>query len=96
MNLYLLAVVLVMSSGFPGIFLRRWGGEVSAVLMSLGAVIGLTAAIRVLAGGPVATLALPPAPLASAGLLTLDPIAAFFALPVFLLLACAAIYGIVR
>ena len=94
MSLYLLAVLLVMSSGFPGLFLRRRGGEVAAVLMGLGALIGLTAAIRVLAGGPVATLALPPAPLASPGLLTLDPIAAFFALPVFLLPACAAIYGI--
>jgi len=94
MRLYLLAVLLMMSSGFPGLFLRRRGGEVAAVLMSLGAVIGLTAAIRVLAGGPVATFALPPAPLATAGLLTLDPIGAFFAIPVFLLPACAAIYGI--
>ena len=94
MRLYLLAVLLMMSSGFPGLFLRRRGGEVAAVLMSLGAVIGLTAAIRVLAGGPVATFALPPAPLATAGLLTLDLIGAFFAIPVFLLPACAAIYGI--
>ncbi len=94
MSLYLLAVVLMMSSGFPGLFLRRRGGEVAAVLMGLGAVLGLTAAIGVLAGGPVATLGIPPAPLASPGLLTLDPIAAFFALPVFLLLACVAVYGI--
>jgi hydrogenase-4 component B len=94
MSLYLLAILLMLSSGFPGIFLRRRGGEVAAGLMGLGAVMGLTAAIRVLAGGPIASLALPPAPLASAGLLTLDPIAALFALPVFLLTACAAIYGI--
>jgi hydrogenase-4 component B len=83
-----------MSSGFPGLFLRRRGGEVAAVLMGMGAVIGITAAIRVLVGGPVTTLVLPPAPLATAGLLTLDPIAAFFAIPVFLLPACAATYGI--
>jgi hydrogenase-4 component B len=94
MRLHLLAVLLVMGSGFPGLFLRRRGGEVAAILMGLGAAIGMTAAIRVLAGGPVATLELPPAPMATAGLLTLDPIAAFFAIPVFLLPACAAIYGI--
>jgi hydrogenase-4 component B len=93
MRLYLLAILLVMSSGVPGLFLRRRGGAVAAVLMGLGAVIGLVAAIQVLAGGPVTALALPPAPLATAGLLTLDPIAAFFAIPVFLLPACAAIYG---
>ena len=39
-------------------------------------------------------LALPTTPTGSAGLLTLDPIAALFAIPVFLLSACAAIYGI--
>ena len=94
MRLYLLAMVLVMISGFPGVFLRRWGGEVAAVVMGLGALLGLAAAIRVLSGGPVAILTLPPAPLASAGLLTLDPIAALFSVPVFLLPACAAIYGI--
>ncbi|MDR3683386.1 MAG: proton-conducting transporter membrane subunit [Geothrix sp.] len=94
MSLYLLAILLAMSSGFPGLFLRRRGGEVAAALMGLGAVIGLWAAIRVLAGGPVPTLVLPPAPMATAGLLTLDPIAAFFAIPVFLLPACAAVYGI--
>ena len=94
MSLYLLAVVLVLISGLPGVFLRRWGGEVAAALMGLGAVSGMAAAIRVLAGGPAGTLTLPPTPLGSAGLLTLDPIAAFFAIPVFLLPACAAIYGI--
>jgi formate hydrogenlyase subunit 3/multisubunit Na+/H+ antiporter MnhD subunit len=94
MSLYLLAVVLVLISGFPGLVLRRRGGEVAAVLMGLGAVIGLAAAVRVLSGGPVAILTLPPAPLASVGLLTLDPIAALFSIPVFLLPACAASYGI--
>lgn len=94
MRLYLLAVLLVLSSGCPGLFLRRRGGEVAAALMSGGALLGLAAALRVLAGGPVLTLALPATPMGSAGLLTLDPIAALFALPVFLLAACAAIYGI--
>ena len=94
MTIYLLAILFVLSSGVPGLFLRRRGGEVAAVLMGLGALLGLAAALRVLAGGPIATLALPPAPLSSAGLLTLDPIAAFFAIPVFLLSACGAVYGI--
>ena len=94
MSLYLLAVVLVLISGFPGIFLRRRGGEVAAALMGLGALAGMVAAVRVLHGDPVATLVLPAAPLASAGLLALDPIAALFSLPVFLLPACASIYGI--
>jgi hydrogenase-4 component B len=62
--------------------------------MGLGAAAGIASAIRVLAGGPITAIALPPTPMGSAGLLTLDPIAAFFALPVFLLSACAAVYGI--
>jgi hydrogenase-4 component B len=67
---------------------------VAAVLMGLGALLGISAAIRVLGGGSVPTLALPAAPLATPGLLTLDAIAAFFAVPVFLLPACAAVYGL--
>ncbi len=94
MTLYLLAIGLVLSSGVPGLFLRRRGGEVAAALMSLGALAGLAAALRVLAGGSVQAFALPPTPMGTAGLLTLDPIGALFALPVFLLSACAAIYGI--
>jgi hydrogenase-4 component B len=94
MRLHLLAVLLAMSSGFPGLFLRRRGREVGAVLMGLGAALGLAAAIRVLAGGPVTSQVLPPAPMATAGLLVLDPIAAFFAIPVFLLPACASVYGL--
>jgi hydrogenase-4 component B len=94
MRLYLLAILLVMGSGVPGLFLRRRGGEVAAALMSLGAVFGLAAAIQALAGGSMATLRLPPPPLMTPGLLTLDPIGAWFAMPVFLLSACAAIYGI--
>ncbi len=94
MNLYLCAVVVVLSSGVPGLFLRRRGGAVAAVLMSLGALLGVAAALWVLAGGPVQVFALPPTPMGAAGLLTLDPIGALFALPVFLLSACAAIYGI--
>lgn len=94
MTLYLVAVVLVMISGFPGMILRRRGGEVAAGLMGLGAAAGIGAAIWVLAGGVAGSLALPLTPFGSAGLLTLDPIAALFALPVFLLPACAAVYGL--
>jgi len=94
MSLYLLAVLLAAVSGLPGLFLRRRGGGVAAGLMGLAAVLGIAAALRVLAGGAAGRLGLPAAPLGSPGLLVLDPIAAWFLLPVLLLSACGAMFGL--
>lgn len=94
MTLYLVAVLLAALSGLPGLFLARRGGEVAGGLLGLAALLGIGAALRVLLGGPVPELCLPAQPLGSPGLLRLDPIAAWFLIPVLLLSACGAWYGI--
>lgn len=94
MSLALLALLVAAVSGVPGLFLRRRGGEVAAALLGLAAVLGLMAALRVLAGGPGGTLLLRTAALGSPGLLVLDPLAAFFSLPVLLLSFCGGLYGV--
>jgi hydrogenase-4 component B len=94
MSLYLLAVLLAAISGLPGLFLRRRGGEVAAGVLGLAALLGLGAAGRVLAGGGAGQAFLPAAPLGTVGLLVLDPVAAWFLLPVFLVSACGALFGL--
>lgn len=94
MSLYLLAVLLAAVSGLPGLVLRRRGGEVAAGLMGTAAVLGIAAAVRVLTGGAAGRLVLPAAPLGSPGLLVLDPLAAWFLLPVLLLSACGAVFAL--
>ncbi|HJW72414.1 MAG TPA: proton-conducting transporter membrane subunit [Geothrix sp.] len=93
MSCYVLAVLLAALSGFPGLFLKRRGGEVAAGLLTVAALLGIGAALGVLLGRPVAPLHLPSMPLGSPGLLGLDPIAAWFLIPVLLLSACGAWYG---
>ncbi len=93
MSLLLAALVLLALSGVPGLFLRR-GGRIGAGLLVLGACLGLAAAIGVLAGAPARGLSLPGPPLGPRGLLLLDPIAAWFLLPVLLLSACGAVYAL--
>ncbi len=94
MSLYLAALLLMAASGFPGLFLRKRGGAVAAVLLSLGALLGLAAAARVLLGTGPSQIQLPPSPLGPPGLLVLDPVAAWFLVPTLVLSACGAIYGI--
>lgn len=93
MTLYLVAVLLAALSGVPGLFLKRRGGEVAAGLMACSALLGIGASLVVLLGTHVETFRLPGLPLGSPGLLVLDPIAAWFLLPVLLLSACGAWYG---
>ncbi|GLH74399.1 hydrogenase [Geothrix limicola] len=101
MSLYLAAILLAALSGVPGLFLKRRGGEVAAGALTAAALLGIGAALRVLLGAAasgfpgtsVATLSLPSLPLGSPGLLGLDPIAAWFLIPVLLLSACGAWYG---
>ena len=94
MILYGLAVLLAALSGVPGLFLRKRGGETAAVLLCLGAALGLAASGWTLFGGAVWVQALPLTPLGSTGLLRFDPIAAFFLVPVLLLSACGSVYAI--
>ncbi len=94
MILYGLAVLLAAFSGVPGLFLRKRGGEVAAMMLGLGAILGLAASGWVLFGGAVWSQDLPVTPLGSTGLLRFDPIAAFFLIPVLLLSACGSVYGV--
>ncbi len=94
MIFYGLAILLAALSGVPGLFLRRRGGEVAAVMMGAAAVSGFVASGWVLYGGAAWTLVLPLTPLGTLGLLQFDPIAAFFLIPVLLLPACGSAYGI--
>lgn len=94
MRLHLLALLAAAASGIPGLFLRRRGGEVAAGFLGLAAALGFWAALGVLSGGPGGAFALRTAALGSPGLLVLDPIAAFFSLPVLLLSFCGGLYGL--
>ncbi|HEX9082169.1 MAG TPA: proton-conducting transporter membrane subunit, partial [Holophagaceae bacterium] len=94
MSLALASLLLVAASGMPGLILRKRGGEVAAGLMSLGALLGLGAALRVLAGGAPFRLGLPASPLGAPGCLVLDPVAAWFLLPILVLAACGAVFGV--
>jgi len=91
---YGLALLLVALSGVPGLFLRRGGGRVAAVLQGLGALSGLIASALVLGGGHPWSLSLPATPLGTAGLLHFDAIAAFFLIPVLVVSACGSLYGL--
>jgi len=94
MRLYLLAILAAAASGVPGLFLRRKGGEVAAGLLGLAAVLGLWASLQVLSGGPGGSFGLRTASLGLPGLLVLDPLAAFFTIPVLLLSVSGAIYSL--
>ena len=94
MILFLLAVGLAALSGVPGLFGRDREGRTAAMLMTASAVLGTWAGVRVLLGAPAPALRLPTLALGSQGLLVLDPIAAWFLLPVLLLSACGAWYGV--
>jgi len=94
MILYGLTVLLAALSGLPGLLLRKRGGEVAAAMLGLGAALGLAASAWTLFGGAAWTLDLPVTPLGSAGLLRFDPIAAFFLVPILLLSAAGATYGV--
>ena len=90
-----LSIVLLALSGMPALFSRRRAGEyASTALVLLGAAGGLSAAVRTLASGRT-TSATAPWQLPNAILaLRLDPLAAAFLLPIFVLGALASVYGL--
>lgn len=94
MILYLLALLLAAFSGVPGLFLRHRGGGISALLMGLAAISGLTASSLSLFGGAIWSLSLPISPMGTAGLLSFDAVAAFFLVPVMLIPACGSLFGV--
>jgi hydrogenase-4 component B len=94
MILFWTALVVAALSGVPGLLLPRRGAVLSAGLLVLSALCGLSASAWVLLGGASWTRALPAGPLGSAGAVTFDPVAAFFLVPVMVLSACGALFGV--
>jgi len=94
MFLFALSAFLVAVSGVPGLWLRTGGGRAAAWLIGLGALAGLAAAGMVLGGAAPPTLALLHTPLGTQGFLRLDPIGAFFLVPVLVLPACGSVFAI--
>ena len=96
MALTLWACLLTALSGLPGLLSRRraaWGQFIATLLAVSGSLLGVVAALGVLIGGRTEILALP-------GILTgavlrvhLDPLAAFFMIPIFLMGAVGSVYG---
>ena len=89
-----LCALLTGVSGVPGLFLRAHGARAAAWLMGAGALAGMGAAALVLAGAGPAARMLTHTPLGSPGYLRLDPIGAFFLVPVAALPACGAVFGL--
>ena len=94
MALLVCCALLTALSGIPGLYLRAGGGRAAAWLMGAGALAGLAAAALVLAGAGPAAQVLSHTPLGSPGYLRLDPIGAFFLVPVAVLPACGAVFGV--
>lgn len=95
MLILVLSIVILALSGTPAVLTRGRAGEyASTALVLLGGAGGLTAAVGTLAYGRTASATapwqLPNALLA----LRLDPLAAAFLLPIFVLGAIASVYGL--
>jgi hydrogenase-4 component B len=96
LGLSLLGVLLVALSGAPGLVCGERspvGQRIASVLLVAGAALGLTAALFGLASGSSASAVLSGALPGLALHLRLDPLAAFFLVPVFVLGAAGALYG---
>jgi hydrogenase-4 component B len=96
-SLVLLAAVLVLGAGAGAVLLRRWppvADRLYVTLMLAGAAAGLGQAAVVLAGGPVPMVALPGSLPGGVWAFGLDPLSAWFLLPVLGVGACAGVFGI--
>jgi len=96
LDLILVAIALSAVSGLPGFLLARssvWGGRTAVTLMSCASLAGLSAAAAGLHAGP--TTALPfPWPAVGNAVIGLDPLSAFFLVPVFLMGGLGPVYGL--
>ena len=96
LDLILFAIVLAAVSGLPGLFLARssvWGERIAAAFMGIAALAGLTGAVGGMCGNGVPTRFLP-WPSIGNGLVGLDPLSAFFLVPVFVMGGLGPIYGL--
>jgi len=91
------AILLLALSGVPGLFARKGGsgGERLAALLACAAsAAGLVPAVRILFFGAAFRMELPSPLPGGRMLLAADPLSALFLLPVFLVPALGAVYGL--
>src|SRR5258708_267446 len=91
------ACVIAAGGGLPGLLFSRrspLGQMIAVALMIVGCSIGLISALQVLMGGAVSSMVLPGALPGWNFHLKLDPLAAFFQIPIFLLGAAGSVYGL--
>jgi hydrogenase-4 component B len=96
MLLLLFAVGLFVISGFVALLAQKsvfWSTGVGVGGVVTGGVIGLVPVMRVLLGVPALSLHLPWQVPYGAFFVEVDPLSAFFLLPIFVLSALAAVYG---
>ena len=96
LELIIVAALLAAASGLPSLALPRrsaWGQRLSVFLLVLAAAAGLAGAFAGLSAGASEALVLP-WPAVGDSLVGLDPLSAFFLVPVFLIGALGAIYGL--
>jgi hydrogenase-4 component B len=95
-DLILFAIVLVATSGLPGLLMARSSARserIAALLMVSGTLLGLFCAAATLLGCNQPT-AFFPWPAAGNGMVGLDALSAFFLVPVFLVGGLGSIYGL--
>ncbi len=95
MKLILLALSILLATGVVALWSRssRWSTLVGAGGVIVGSLIGLLASLPVLCGGPSAAVRSPWDVPYGSFFIALDPLSAFFLLPIFILSGVAALYG---
>lgn len=89
------AIVLLAASGVPALLIRSRAGEwLSTALAAGGSILGLAGAAGVLARDLFISSALPWHLPGAAVVLRIDPLAAAFLLPIFILSACGTVYAL--
>ena len=96
-GLVIAGALLIGASGIPGLFLPKksdWGQKCASLSVVLGSLLGIIGALTTLFAERTTSFTLPgslPFGPLEAGL---DPLSAYFLLPVFIVSACCAVYGI--
>lgn len=94
--LVLAAIFVVGVSGLPGLFLQNrpgTGQKIALFLLVAGCVAGFAGALATVAGSWHATFVIDWSLPFGPAEITIDPLSGLFLLPIFLVSACAAIYG---
>jgi len=96
LDLTIFAIALAAISGLPGLFFSRtsaWGERIATALMAAAAFAGLTGAAGGLCGNAGGAVFFP-WPATGNGAVGLDPLSAFFLVPVFLMGGLGPVYGL--